>query len=101
MPIPTWHHGKPLFAQIWKNPRWPANFVQWSGFQTFSGTFHHGSLPNFTNSFMDVKYSPSLVLSEFGQNPRWLPGSKHSHIGQNVISRHFQEPFIRDRFQIS
>jgi hypothetical protein len=30
-----------------------------SGFQTFSGSFHYGSPPNFTNSFMDVKYSPT------------------------------------------
>jgi hypothetical protein len=49
---------------------------------------------------MDVKYSPSSILGEFGQNPRWLPGIKHSHIGQKVVSRHFQEHFITDRFQI-
>jgi hypothetical protein len=36
-----------------------------SSFQTFLGTFHYGSLPNFTDSFMDVKYSPSSILGKF------------------------------------
>jgi hypothetical protein len=58
-----------------------------SGFQTFSGTFHYGLLPKFTNSFVDEKYSPSSILGEFGQNPRWLPGIKHSPIVQKMVSK--------------
>jgi hypothetical protein len=61
---------------------------------------------------MDVKYSPSLVLSdfgqiwtswilvEFGQNPRWLQGIKHSHIVQKMVSKYFHADFFIDHFQI-
>jgi hypothetical protein len=49
---------------------------------------------------MVVKYSPSSILDEFGQNPRWLPGIKHSHIVQKVVCKYFHADFIIDRFQI-
>jgi hypothetical protein len=76
-----------LFAQIWENPRWPPNFVQKVVSRHFQEHFIMDRYQILQFHFMDVKYSPSSILAEFGQNPRWLPGIKHLHIVQKMFSK--------------